>query len=78
MSASLQVPEKVTGRRLGDVEIVAAKLDCSTRHIYRLADGGRMPAPVRLGALVRWDLDEIDEWISQGCPPVRNVKGASR
>ena len=70
--------ERATGRKLGDVRAVAEKLDCSPRHIYRLADAGRMPAPVRLGSLVRWDLDEIDRWIAAGCPAVRNVKGATR
>lgn len=64
------------GRRLGDVQTVANKLHCSSRHVYRLADSGRMLAPIRLGALVRWDLDEIDRWIAAGCPPCR--KGAGR
>jgi excisionase family DNA binding protein len=72
------VPERATGRKLGDVKIVAEKCDCSPRHVYRLADAGRMPAPLRLGSLVRWDLDAIDQWIAEGCPAVRNVKGASR
>jgi excisionase family DNA binding protein len=62
------------GRKLGDVNVVAGKLSCSTRHIYRLADAGRMPAPLRLGTLVRWELDEIDRWIAAGCPSCR--KGA--
>ena len=46
------------------------------RHIYSIADAGRMPAPVRLASLVRWDLDEIDRWIAAGCPSL--PKGASR
>ncbi len=66
------------GRRLGDVNIVAEKLCCSTRHVYRLADAGQMPAPVRLGALVRWDIDEIDRWIVLGCPSVRKMKGGAK
>ena len=69
------MPENVTGRKLGDVRSVAEALDCSPRHIYRLCDSGRMPAPVRLGSLVRWDLEEIDRWIAAGCPPVRKMKG---
>jgi excisionase family DNA binding protein len=68
-------PEKVAGRRLGDVKAVAEKLDCSQRHVYRMADGGRMPAPLRLGSLVRWDLDAIDRWISDGCPTCRKGGG---
>ena len=71
------VAPEVTGRRLGNVEAVAAKCDCSPRHIYRLADAGRMPAPIRLGSLVRWDLNEIDRWIAAGCPSCRAAKGVS-
>jgi excisionase family DNA binding protein len=54
-----------------DVKAVAAILDCSVRHVYRLADGGRMPAPVKLGALVRWRAEEIRTWIEDGCRPTR-------
>ena len=64
-----------TGRKLGDVNVVAGKLSCSTRHAYRLADKGEMPAKLHLGGLVRWDLDEIDRWIADGCPSVRAMKG---
>ncbi len=51
-----------------DVQAVADLLCCSTRHVYRLADAGRMPRPVRLGALVRWSRDQILAWIADGCP----------
>ncbi len=57
-----------------DVKGVAALLGgCSTRHVYRLSDGGKMPPPVRLGGLVRWRRDEIQDWIANGCPTVRHV-----
>jgi excisionase family DNA binding protein len=74
MSAALS-PAASAGRKLGDVNAVSEKCACSPRHIYRMADAGRMPAPVRLGALVRWDLDEIDRWISAGCPSCRKAAG---
>jgi excisionase family DNA binding protein len=63
-----------------DVKMVAAALSCSSRHIYRLSDAGRMPRPIKLGALVRWNRAEIDAWISSGCPAVRAVtaKGGAR
>ena len=54
-----------------DVRAVGAMLGCSTRHVYRLADAGRMPAPVRLSALVRWNRSVIEQWIAAGCRPVR-------
>jgi excisionase family DNA binding protein len=61
-----------------DVQAVAGMLGCSSRHVYRLSDAGRMPAPVRLGSLVRWSASSIREWIDQGCPSVRTMKGAGR
>ena len=54
-----------------DVRAVAQLLDCSPRHVYRLADTGRMPAPVHIGALVRWRRADLDAWLADGCRPVR-------
>lgn len=45
---------KTAACKLLDVGEVAELLGCSARHVYRLADAGRMPAPVRVGALIRW------------------------
>jgi excisionase family DNA binding protein len=55
-----------------DVQAVARLLGCSARHVYRLADGGQMPQPLKLGALVRWSRQAIEEWIATGCKPCRN------
>jgi excisionase family DNA binding protein len=57
--------------QLLDVKAVAAPLICSTRHVYRLSDGGRMPPPVKLGTLVRWRRQDLDTWIAAGCKPCR-------
>jgi excisionase family DNA binding protein len=56
-----------------DVQAVAAMLACSTRHVYRLNDAGRMPASLKVGALVRWSRKSIEDWIADGCKSVRNV-----
>jgi excisionase family DNA binding protein len=61
-----------------DVRAVANMLGCSPRHVYRLSDAGRMPSPVKLGSLVRWSATSIRDWIDQGCPAVRNMKGVGR
>ncbi len=62
-----------------DVRAVAARLACSSRHIYRMADAGMMPPPRRLGALVRWSVDDLDRWLADGCPRVRPLsKGGAR
>ena len=57
--------------RLLDVKAVARFLSCSARHVYRLADSGRMPRPQKLGALVRWDRIELEEWLADDCPVCR-------
>ncbi len=64
--------------KLLDVQQVADLLQCSPRHVYRLSDAGRMPAPVKLGSLVRWNRTSIEAWVDQGCPSVRAMKGAGR
>jgi len=68
----------MTVSALLDVRAVAAMLDCSTRHVYRLADAGRMPRPAKLGALVRWQRTELNDWLAAGCPPIRAAKGGRR
>ena len=56
--------------RLGMLTVhdVARMLNCSVRTVYRLVDSGRMPRPVKLGALVRWPREAIEHWIDDGCP----------
>ena len=65
------LPPDQTAPALLDVRAVAVLLDCSPRHVYRLADAGRMPAPLRVGALVRWRRSDIEDWIAAGCPTKR-------
>jgi excisionase family DNA binding protein len=61
-----------------DVADVAEMLHCSRRHIYRLSDSGRMPPPIRLGALVRLYRDMLMRLIVDGCPPVRRAGRPAR
>jgi len=71
--------ERIDGREpatresaLLDVRQVAAMLGCSARHVYRLADRGAMPRPVKLGGLVRWCRAALEIWVADGCPSCRN------
>lgn len=50
------------------VHDVARMLCCSPRTVYRLYGSGRMPRPIRLGALSRWPRRSIERWIEEGCP----------
>ena len=53
------------------VHDVAALLTCSARHVWRLADSGRMPKAHKIGALRRWDRATIQQWVAEGCPSCR-------
>jgi predicted DNA-binding transcriptional regulator AlpA len=71
MLAKVETADRpVSESALVDVRWVAAELRCSERHVHRLRDGGLMPAPVKLGALVRWNRNELVKWIADGCPAV--------
>lgn len=59
-----------------DVIEVAKLMTCSTRHVRRLTDRGAMPAPVRIGALVRWRRTDIEEWIADDCPNLSKRRAA--
>lgn len=61
--------------KLLDVQGVADLLNVSSRHVYRLADGGKMPRPIKLGAAVRWSRQTIENWIDAGCPNVATRQG---
>lgn len=50
---------------------VARLLNISKRTLWRLLSAGKLPKPVRLGNAVRWRRDELEQWISQGCPSGR-------
>jgi predicted DNA-binding transcriptional regulator AlpA len=54
-----------------DKGAVATLLGVSARHVDRLRARGAMPPPVKLGSAVRWARQTILDWISQGCPDLR-------
>jgi excisionase family DNA binding protein len=73
MTTPMMPPDMAAFPALLDVRAVAALLRCSQRHVFRLASAGLMPAPRRLGTLVRWSRQELLDWISAGCPPYRRA-----
>jgi predicted DNA-binding transcriptional regulator AlpA len=56
-------------RRLIDAREVGRLLNCSWRHVLRLADQGLLPWGCKLGRLRRWDLAEMEAFIASGCKP---------
>lgn len=69
-------PRPAVNAELLDVRAVGHLLGCSARHVYRLSDAGRMPRPLKLGALVRWHRGAVMQWIADGCPSCR--RGGAR
>lgn len=65
-----QKSEESARARLIPVDAVGAMLNLSGRQVYRLADAGKMPRPIKVGGAVRWDRRVIERWIDNGCPPV--------
>ena len=53
---------------------IARLLKCSVRTVYRLTDSGRMPRPVKLGAMVRWPREVIESWVAIGCPKAEGME----
>jgi excisionase family DNA binding protein len=55
------------------VRDLAARLQCSERHIWRLIDQGRVPGVLRIGRLVRLHGATVDAWLAGGCRPIRQT-----
>jgi excisionase family DNA binding protein len=73
MSLAQAIPQGA--RRLADAKAVGRVLGISWRTVYRLADAGKIPFGVKLGASRRWDLAEMDAFIAGGCKPPRAKGG---
>ena len=51
-----------------DVQQVAQLLHRSARHVFRLSQAGHMPPPFKLGSLLRWNRQALQDWIERRCP----------
>ena len=61
-----------------DVVDLGRRFKCSSRHILRMADSGRLPWGTKIGALRRWSRRQIEDWEAGGCKPVRVARGAAQ
>lgn len=57
-----RMPRLIAAREL------AALLQVSMRTLWRWRSTGRVIQPIRIGGATRWRLEEVESWISQGCP----------
>ena len=57
-----------------DVKTVARMCRVSVWLVYKMAGGGRMPKPIKVGRLLRWKKRAIQRWINAGCPSCKGRK----
>ena len=65
-------------RPLLDTGDVAAICRVHRRQIARWRDRGSMPQPIKLGKSVRWRAQDIEDWLTSGCPDMKSKKGMGR
>jgi excisionase family DNA binding protein len=68
-------PREMYSSALLDFPEAAHILSISPRHLRRLCDTGKCPAPVRLGGAVRFRRADIEAWLGDGCKPIRPLRG---
>lgn len=64
-----------TGPTLVTDQEVAAMLQISVRHLHRLKSRGDVIQPIKIGKSTRWNLEEVEQWIRDGCPSPRVNNG---
>ncbi len=62
-------PETKLDALLIPITRVSELLSISTRTLSRLNSTAQIPAPVRLGGRLLWNVRILEEWVAAGCPP---------
>ena len=58
-----------TTEKLLTAKALGQMLSLSKRQIFRLNSSGKIPAPIRIGGSIRWDLEgDIKPWLAAGAP----------
>ena len=52
-------------------DALARLLAVSKLSIWRWRSAGRLPAPLRIGRVIRWRRSEIETWLAARCPSCR-------
>ena len=80
-NATNSMPSPVGGLLLIDAKGLATMLGLGLTKLYAMQSNGHLPAPLKFGRASRWRVDEIREWIENGCPERSRwqaVKGGRR
>ena len=63
-----KTPMPPNGPRLITDDEVAQMLKVSKRQLHRMKSRGDTISHIKIGRLTRWNLEEVEEWIRNGCP----------
>ena len=53
---------------------LAQMMQISVRTLWRLMSAGEIVKPVRIDGNTRWRLDEVEQWIADGCSPPSDIE----
>lgn len=56
-----------------DPKEAANLLDISPRLLWTLYNSGQMPAPIKIGRLVKFSYSSLVRWVEDGCPDLRKT-----
>lgn len=48
----------------------ATRLSVSKATLHKLVAVGAIPKPIHLGRRALWRVEQLEEWVRDGCPPV--------
>lgn len=65
-------PEPLEPLLLSPSEL-ARYLSVSVRTLWRMRDAGELPAPIKIGRLVRWRKEAVDHWFRETNPTTPEV-----
>ena len=75
MSKAMKMdPAAMDNEKLVDANYVAEMFGASRTWVNERIKEGDIPAPMRIGGLLRWRVGELREWMNAGCPAVRGVE----
>lgn len=78
VGARQEAPASMSPGRLGDVKDAALLLKVSVKTIRRMIDLRRIPGVIRIGRLLRIDLELLGSWLDQGAPPLARFEKGGR
>ena len=64
--------------KLLNIKELAELLKISRRSCYREVDAGLIPKPPKIGVSIRWRSGELDQWIADGAPTMRQFPGRAK